>query len=304
MKERAFLAVCVLVLFGGLGVWAAVARRDRPEPTAVVARLPAPPIGEPVPESDAATLTERRALELAMLRGLPLVRVATRARVPIHALVLPGRDALGAWDRLRQGSAESGRWPVLLGDGWSVRAHADATRATSDGPEPIVRRARALDLDAWIASRLARVEPPEGQWPEDAGESPPARFRVLRDELDLPVAELALALIPTREAAEVPAWLAFGNWSECPEPTVHVAMIARWQERYGAEIVAVTRDTIELRVTRPPADRDAATALAREQIAYAPSLLAQGTRSVAEIAASRIGATTWSLTWPRLTRPE
>lgn len=296
------LVVAVLVLFGGLGVWATVARRDRAEHVqGRVARLPAPPIGEVVPSTEPSAATERRALERSMFGGLPLVRVARRGDVAILALVLGGRDALGAWERLREGVDESGRWPVVLGDGWAVHAHAEAVRTTSDTPESIVRRARALDLDAWVASRLEVLRPRDGEWPSELGTPAPTRSRVVRDALDLPLPEVAVALVPARDPSEVPAWLAFGNWAGCPEPAVHVAMLARWHERFGAEVVAIGQDTIELRVTRPPADREAATALAREQVAYAPELLAGGARSVAEIAASRIGAPGWSLRWPRRT---
>ncbi|UJR82269.1 Hypothetical protein I5071_43340 [Sandaracinus amylolyticus] len=299
-----FLRVAVAALFGGLGVWAMVARRDRPdeEVAAVIARPPAPPIGEPIAADDATAATERRALEQAMLGGLPLVRVVERGDTGVLGLVLAGRDALGAWERLSEGVAESGRWPVVLGDGWAVRAHDEATRSTGDAPDAIVRRARTFDLDAWIATRLATSRPREGDWPEEIPEPVPVRSRVVRDALDLPVPEVAVALVPTRDPAEVPAWLAFGNWAGCPEPTVHVAMLTRWRERYGAEVVALGADVIELRVARPPADREAAMALAREQIAYAPDLLADGTRSIAQIAASRIGAPTWTLQWARTSR--
>ncbi|AKF05110.1 DUF4253 domain-containing protein [Sandaracinus amylolyticus] len=305
MKERVFLGVAVAALFGGLAVWAMVARRDRPDAelvASVMARPPAPPIGEPIAGDDASAATERRALERAMLGGLPLVRIVERADVGVLGLVLAGRDALGAWERLHEGVGESGRWPLVLGDGWAVRAHENATRTTADTPEAIVRRARSLDLDGWIATRLASSRPREGDWPEEIPDPVPVRSRVVRDALDLPVPEVAVALVPTRDPAEVPAWLAFGNWAGCPEPAVHVAMLARWRERYGAEVVALGADVIELRIARPPTDRDASMALAREQIAYAPELLADGTRSIAQIAASRIGAPTWTLRWPRTSR--
>ena len=39
---------------------------------------------------------------------------------------------------------------------------------------------------------------------------------------------------------------------------VHVALLKRWQEAYGAEVVVVLPDLLELQVLHPPATRAAA----------------------------------------------
>lgn len=299
MRERAVLIVAVIVLFAGLGVWATVADHDRPDEALLATRPPSPPIGEPVASGDEAAADARRALEGAMLGGVPVQRLFARASRPVHGIVVSGRDALGVWERLREGAGERAMWPVIVGDGWDLRAHLDAAAATLEPPERTVARARALDVEAWLADRIAAGAPAEGDWPEEVP-APVERYRVLRDpQIDLPRPEVAVALVPASTSSEAPAWLAFGNWRGCPEPRVHVAVLSRWRERFGAEVVTIGRDTIELRVARPPADRESALALAREQIAYAPALLEDGARSIAEIAASRIGAPVWSFRWPR-----
>ena len=73
-----------------------------------------------------------------------------------------------------------------------------------------------------------------------------------------PLARVGMARVPTPSSWEVPAHLRFGNGNDCPEPAVHVAVWRRWQQTFGAEVVAVTADVIEARVGRPPTTRAAA----------------------------------------------
>lgn len=299
MRERAFLVAAIVVLLGGLGVWATVAERGRPNAAILRSRPAAPSIGVRVGRDDARATTVRRTLERAMLGDAPVLELFARSSVPVHGIVVPGSDAIGVRDRLAAVAAQSGRWPVVIGDGWDVRAHLDATHATLDPPEAILARARGVDLDAWIAARLERLDVPIGEWPADAQAEPRERFRTVRDrDVDLPRAAIAIALLPVRDPSEAPAWLAFGNWPGCPGPTQHVALLARWRDRFGAELVAIGSDTIELRVARPPADRESALALAREHVAYAPALL-DGGRSLRDLAAAMIGAPVWTFRWPR-----
>lgn len=300
MKERAALIAAVLVLFGGLGAWALVAERAPADPDLSLSRPPAPPIGVAVRADEAGP--ERQLLERAMLGGVPRLRLFARNGEPVFGILSPGRDALALRDRIR--SAGSERVPVIVGDAWAVDAHAAAIATTGDPPDAIVRRARGFDAEAWLRARAQVVRAQEGAWPEDASEpTTQERYGVVRDrrwERVLP--EVAIALLPIADPAEAPASLAFGNWAGCPEPTVHVAVLTRWRERWGAEVIAIGEDRIELRVARPPDAPEAALALAREHAAYAPALIGGGTRTLAALAAERLGARSWSFRWPRGTR--
>jgi hypothetical protein len=302
VKERAALIVAVLVLFGGLTIWAAVAGRNSPD-EALLGTLPAaPPIGEPVRSDDEAAEPVRRVLAEARMGGVPLVRLARRSGHPIHGIVVAGREALAAWERLRAAALPS-HWPVVVGDGWAVRAHAGAIATTGDSPQAIAARARSFDVEAWLRSRLEASGAREGGWPEDVRAPTAARYAIVRDRrFGLPLSEVAIAILPTGDPANAPAWLAFGNWRGCPEPAVHVAVLARWRKRWDAEVVSIGEDAIELWIGRPPADRESAIAVAREHVAYAPALLEGGTRTIAELAAERVGARVWAFRWPR-TRP-
>lgn len=300
MKERAALVGAVLVLFGGLGVWAFVAERPERPPELSLSRPPSPPIGVAARADEGGP--ERQLLERAMLGGIPRLRLFARSGVPVFGIVGPGREAVALRDRIR--SAGGDRVPVIVGDAWAVDAHATAIATTGDRPEAIVRRAASLDAEAWLRTRARAAQAQEGTWPDDASERVlPERYGVVRDrQRDLVLPEVAIALLPAGDPVEAPAWLAFGNWDGCPEPTVHVAVLTRWRDRWGAEVVAIGEDRIELRVARPPTNRDGAMALAREHAAYAPALAGGGTRTIAALAAARLGARSWSFRWPRRTR--
>lgn len=307
VTERILLVIGIILLVGGLGVWGIVA--DRHRPTHVGSLLTSTLSGTEEPDAERGGSAEpttprdgvppevRALLERATLGSVRVVRLFDRASTPIYAIMVPGSDAIGLSDRLRH-IEHASHLPLVLGDDWDLRAHEDATRTTTDPPHAIVERARTFDLDAWIARRLEGhgallQHTPAEAWTPRGEER--ERFRLVRDPaLDLPRPSVAIALVPTRASAETPAWLAFGNWRGCPEPTVHVAMLHRWHERYGAEVIGIGRDTIELRVPRPPVEREGAIALAREHVAYAPSLLAGGARSLDDIAASLAGARMWS----------
>jgi hypothetical protein len=106
-----------------------------------------------------------------------------------------------------------------------------------------------------------------------------------------------VGLIPTVIGWQVPAFVRFGGWNACPLPEQHVAMLRYWRQRYGAEIVGIGADVLEVAVSRPPADRTAATRLAREQFVYCPNVVRHAAGSLESRAATLLGATAWSFWW-------
>jgi hypothetical protein len=104
-------------------------------------------------------------------------------------------------------------------------------------------------------------------------------------------------LVPASKPTDVPAVVGFGDWNECPAPEFHVALHRRWQERYGAELVGMSSDVIEMRVARPPRSRDDAMALAQEQYAYCDDIVHQGVESLSALAATLLEGTVWFFWW-------
>ncbi|MDF1769295.1 DUF4253 domain-containing protein [Maricaulis sp.] len=106
-----------------------------------------------------------------------------------------------------------------------------------------------------------------------------------------------IGVFPTDDETEVPALLRWGAWNDCPAPEVHVAHLRAWRDAYGAKLVSVTRDTIELEVERRPASREEALKLAHEQFAYCPDIVLQGTQSIEALAASLMQSDWWFFWW-------
>ena len=70
-----------------------------------------------------------------------------------------------------------------------------------------------------------------------------------------------------------------------------------WFERYGAELVGIDGDTLNLRVQRRPTGRDEALALAREQYHYCPDLVDQGVGTISALASELMASDWWFLWW-------
>lgn len=139
-----------------------------------------------------------------------------------------------------------------------------------------------------------------GTWPDDA--EPHSYFSIpyewTGDYKKLkPLKAVHIALVPTRNSWEVPAYLKFGGWNDCPNPEEHVAVLKHWREQYGAQVVGMTHDLVELGVTRPPVERMAALMLALEHYAYCYDLVDQGTESISELAATLLDASVWYFWW-------
>ena len=71
-----------------------------------------------------------------------------------------------------------------------------------------------------------------------------------------------------------------------------------WYERFGAEVVAVSGDTVEMRVTRPAGGEEACRALAREQFLYSGGdLVFQGAETLGTLASLLNGSGYWFFWW-------
>lgn len=216
-----------------------------------------------------------------------------------------GTDTLAAWLRLRDLVPETGRWPVVVGDMEEVNLVFEPLGSDFD-PDETIRRSQEIDPAAW--TREQRESDPDLYAP--LREEPALLDRVFREtaprqelvlHLDVQTGEaferVGIVLVPTSRSWEAPAWLNYGGWNECPAPEVHVALLRRWQERYGAEVLSVGAETIELAVARPVTDREEALALADEHFLYCYDIVVQGTETLDHLAAHLLNATVWYFWW-------
>ena len=158
---------------------------------------------------------------------------------------------------------------------------------------------RVLSEQEVLAEMMEDHEPPLGSWPADEPEITPdtlgltVALEMFRD----PLPKVSIALIPAADATEIPAYLNLGNWNAMPAPEYHVAALRSWRDRHGAELVGLNSDTFNLQVSRPPASREEALALAREQYEYCADIVDQGTGSLSALAASLKVDRWWYFWW-------
>ena len=158
-------------------------------------------------------------------------------------------------------------------------------------------RAAGFPEDLLRGDASSQAAKGDGPWPDHPlpGWDQP---RCLRDGLTgRPTAELFIALLPTDDPIEAPAFLDDEGGDERPPPEYLVVALRSWWQRFGAVPVVITRDSLELSVARPLQDRDTALALAREFYEICPDSVGQGAGSVAALAATLLDSPFWYLWW-------
>lgn len=220
----------------------------------------------------------------------------------IAAIVVPGAAAFDAWRRLADACRGHGWWPVILGSPedaaqWPPQSPADRAAAVADA----IAAADDVDLASFMLRGEAQdddfdgSEVDEGDWPDDV--SPPTVPSAVADHKGRPRKAVTIALFRVDQPWAALAQLGYGGWNDCPETAAQVARHRDWQARFGAEVCVATPDTIECVLARPPATRDAASALAREQYFYCYDIVEQGTGSLAVLAAGLLDAPIWFFWW-------
>ena len=201
-------------------------------------------------------------------------------------------------------TASAGRsWPVLLGapdeldmlsqdmspDVSTEQILADAS-TLGDGVREGLKKLYAEEM----GEDAEDIEP--GDWPAQMS-GPQVMQCHLNQTTHRPMAKALITTLPTPHPYESPAYLRYGNWNACPPAHYHVAIHRRWEESFGARIVAMTHDVIECRVQRRPRDRAEAMALAWEQYYYAPDIVEQGTETISRLAAILLVSNFWYFWW-------
>jgi hypothetical protein len=144
------------------------------------------------------------------------------------------------------------------------------------------------------AAEIRDRRPRLGRWPSRA-ESLPA----LSVALDYrgPKKKVYVALIRTDDWTTIPAHLHYGGWNACPQPEYHIAALRSWRDRYGAELVGLSSDRMDLRVARRPQARQEALDLAREHYVYCNDIVDQGLGTLSKLAACLMANDWWESWW-------
>jgi len=76
-----------------------------------------------------------------------------------------------------------------------------------------------------------------------------------------------------------------------------VAALRSWRDRFGAELVGLSTDCMDLRVARPPQSRADALDLAHDHYVYCFDSVDQGVGTLCGWAALLLGHGWWSFWW-------
>lgn len=168
----------------------------------------------------------------------------------------------------------------------------------SDAPlDAMEQHSRELTSDEVREMMLRADEEPEtGEWPAGKRQSPDLTL-AMDWQTGKPLETVHIALIPTSDWTEVPAYMRWGGWNACPEPEFHVAALRSWRDRHDVELVGMSFNTLNLIVRRPPATREEALALAREQYAYCADIIDQGVGTYSALAADLMANDWWYFWW-------
>ncbi|HEY4252030.1 MAG TPA: DUF4253 domain-containing protein [Roseomonas sp.] len=261
-------------------------------------------------------------------QGMPPRRSALIDSIPFRRIETTGQQALAVWEGLK---AEGEGWPVVVGGDEALELLMEQGRQDGRPPEAILAAAAGLRFPAALhvhqaaeRRRFAVLEAPmqaifgqartlsadeframwglPADYPMVAPPMPEVsaaarRLSAAYDRHGHPLARVHILLLPTREGAAVPAFLGWGGWNANPPAEFHVAALRSWQARYGAELVGIHHDTMNLHVARRPATEAEALALAQEQFTYCEDIVRQGHGTVAPLAAALLADDWWRFWW-------
>jgi hypothetical protein len=170
-------------------------------------------------------------------------------------------------------------------------------------PQAELRKAERLDPKQIVADRIddLGIKPAELQVETPLADPPPGSVTGYTIPTDVttgkPLPRVWMTLLPTKHSWHVPALLMFGNFNDCPPPAVHAAMHRYWERKFGSEIVGITADTIETHAPGLTLQGASPVPVAREQYAYAPDIVEQGTDDLATLASILGVSDKWYFWW-------
>ena len=224
--------------------------------------------------------------------------VAAHDGGPARYWLSDGLAPPGVWAQLRARHTATGLWPLLLGglDGPDdPRPWADGEVFPANMTAPADHDAATLLAGWWVAHEG------EGAFPGLADEIRPERDPdEVADEYAAEALDqgLRLGLVAAQRSADaltVTGWAGPVNYTN---DTAEISAVVRsWEERFGARVVVVGFDTLQLSVAAPPTTEDAALRVAAEHFAFCPDLVWQGAESLEAYAAAIIDRPTWWFWW-------
>ena len=256
-----------------------------------------------------------KSLEQVSIFDSPEVKEYTKKimeNFPYEIITVSGEKALEEWQKQKDNGTH---WPIIIGSEesasnifeqfepaiYSNGSFKDFDNSVTTPAQTIAQAAQLdfpKDLKNWEGATPSEdLLAQKGKWPQvpvsfEIG--PTVTKNVLTNRFEQTV---QIVLLPTKNCWEVPAFLNWGNWNACPPAKYHVAALKKWHELYGAELVCLSGDTLEVRLKKRPENRSAAMKLAEELYFYCPDLLDQGVETKSNLAAALLQSDWWSFWW-------
>jgi len=77
----------------------------------------------------------------------------------------------------------------------------------------------------------------------------------------------------------------------------HEAVLSYWHREYGAELLTLAFDVIELAVPKPPTDPATVARVAEQQVAYCSDIVTQGVGTTTALAQEQVYSHSWFFWW-------
>ena len=248
------------------------------------------------------TLLDARGL----LAGATVVGALADGR-DVLAVRIPKGTAFQAWHAFKELYGETGLWPFLTDPERNDRRptawgafEANRQIATS---EPSAVTAAEL-FGRWRAEYLQEDDP-------DVDEEELAEIAAEYScgPLDLPPVPVAgkcwaadtaeIGLCPAGPGGtDIPRqieWGGAGNYGITGAQ--HEAVLSYWHREYGAELLTLAFDVIELTVPYPPTDPATVARVAEQQVAYCSDIVTQGFGTTTALAQEQVYSHSWFFWW-------
>ncbi|MFD3803331.1 DUF4253 domain-containing protein [Streptomyces sp. NPDC058619] len=226
--------------------------------------------------------------------GLAAYRTPATASAGLQAVLFQGRPGLERWWHEREFA------PQRMSD--PDDHHAEPVlRAFWTGvvPDP-EEGAEGEELIAPFGRDWPGLAPPGPEGSPDAAEAE-AAARALADELIASgfLPSPRLALVPAGRSADVPAAAGWCGPTNHENDTALVSAVLRsWEDRFGARVVALGFDELQVSVAAPPRTTARALPVAAEHFAFCPDNVWQGSGSIRAYADEGVtGTRHWGFWW-------
>ncbi|MFI6874063.1 DUF4253 domain-containing protein [Streptomyces sp. NPDC050400] len=268
-------------------------------------------------------------MPFALPDGLPPGQFLSSGPVPLWSSDDFPDDVEVLWPRLLQDLRGRGLVPLLCGPGSPGKPlgldHVDAVRLeevlaadfaeyrrrrlpvwTDPAPDPMPDPASDLAPDGtepWPHD----PGPPFDRWPGQAprmpataadptpGEAASSLLAGLVDDAPFGLEDCRLVLVPARRGSDAVALL--GWTAEAPLPLL-CALLRSWEDRFGAQAVALFGGELHVSVTRPPVEAGHVNLLALEHVlSTADNIVDDPPTPFPEYATRLAGRTSWSFWW-------